>query len=42
MKRLITITKEEIEYSLRFKKYNDAELLTRILYALKTMKAEGK
>ena len=42
MKRLITKTKEEIEYSLRIKKYNDAELLSRILYILKTMKAEGK
>lgn len=42
MKRLIIKTKEEIEYSLKIKKYSDAELLSRILYTLKTMKAKGK
>ena len=42
MKRLITKTKEEIEYSLRTKKYSDAEILSRILYTLKTIKAKGK
>ena len=42
MKRLITKTKEEIKAALKSKEYSAAELLTRTLYTLETIKANGK
>ena len=41
MKNLIKQTKREIKVALREKKYSDAELLSRTLYTLETIKATG-
>lgn len=42
MKKLIAKTKREIEYSLKIKKYSDAELLARTLHILKSIRKAGK
>lgn len=42
MKNLIKQTKKGIEAAIKSKEYSDAELLTRVLYTLETIKASGK
>lgn len=42
MKNLIKQTKKEIEVAIKSKEYIAAELLTRVLYTLETIKANGK
>lgn len=42
MKNLIKQTKKELKAAIKSKEYNDAELLTRTLYTLETIKANGK
>ena len=39
MKDLITQTKKEIAFALKIKKYSEAEVLTRALHTLKSIKA---
>ena len=42
MKNLIKKTKKEIKYSLKEKKYSDAELLARTLHILKSIRSADK
>ena len=42
MKNLIKQTKKEFKAAIKSKEYSAAELLTRVLYTLETIKANGK
>lgn len=42
MKTLIKKTKTEIAAAIKSKEYSAAELLTRVLYTLETIRAKGK